>query len=73
MKLYYFKCHGFGKEAYVMAESKEKAIQALLSEKINESDLMVIEFNASVDRMLDESIYTIYEKEAGEVIWGLVC
>jgi hypothetical protein len=69
MKLYYFNPHNYGKEAYVLAESSEKAKEYLLARKRGEQwwdNYMDLMANLKAD-------YTLDEFEVGEVVFGEIC
>jgi hypothetical protein len=77
MKLYYFNPNGFGEEAFVCAESKEKAIEYLL--KTKPEGIPITDFNKEYhENMLNNMTnelngYSIDEFKPGEVVFSEIC
>lgn len=79
MKLFYFNPHSYGMEAFICAESKEKAIECLLMSKPdthpNYSESLQkdaeIWHNKKIQMMVNcTSGYTIDEFEPGQIVWS---
>lgn len=80
MKLYYFNPNDHGSQAFVMAESSEKAKEYLLKSKIEPrildfGDGQIINLNDLRNAVIDgvgnlEMKYTLDEYGVGEVIWS---
>jgi len=82
MKLYYFNPNSYGQEAFVCAESKEKAIEYLLSTKSGVAEIHSEELKKDaelwhkdkIDRMINcKNKYTIDEFEVGQVVFSEIC
>lgn len=72
MKLYHFNPHDYGDEAFVMAESKEKACEYLRnSDKFEQGDYYE---SRTVEMMIAEDCkYVIEEYSVGEVVRSEIC
>jgi len=53
MKLYYFNPNGYGQQAFVCAESKELAIEALKNHKIDDNEMCKEFMISTIDEMVN--------------------
>jgi len=74
-KLYYFNPHTYGETAFVVAETKEQAIQYLKDSKQKYEDTEYMKWweyhKEHIEKMLDpKEGYTIDEYEQGQVFFS---
>jgi len=83
MNLYYFNPNGYGEEAFVCAESKEKAIEYLKTseryrgsgEETPEMEKRNIEYHERKIKEMTSGVdgYTVEEYPPGEVVFSEIC
>lgn len=70
MKLYRFNPPNYGEQAFVIAESKEKAIEALQNSKTENQDFCTDADHQNLIFQMTNGSYTIDEFEIGEVVFA---